>query len=51
MKRLEKMTLLSIMGGRNEKMCAGLQYVANHYGSVMTDEEWDEWLTEYDTYC
>lgn len=51
MKRLKKVELLSIMGGRNAKMCAGVQYIANHYGAEITDEEWNEWIVEHDTYC
>lgn len=53
MERVSDIQLQRLIGGqaREYTSCADVQKDANEHAKEWGDEEWDEWLRGYDTFC
>lgn len=52
MKELSIIQLEKVLGGYNQERCAMVQALANKYGSVMSEWDWENlWLPAYDKFC
>lgn len=51
MKKLSNEQLQKVHGGYSEEGCKRVQYMANKYGSIMSEDDWDLWLDAYDALC
>lgn len=51
MEKLDETQLLSVLGGYNKEKCRRVEYIANHYASIMDDSDWDLWCDAYNAMC